>query len=338
MKFVDEAIIKVQAGAGGNGCLSFRREKFIPFGGPNGGNGGKGGDAYLIADERINTLIDFRHHHHFIAQRGESGRGKLQSGKSGQDLYIPVPVGTEAWELETGDFFGDLTTPKQTLLVAKGGRYGLGNAHFKSSTNRAPRKFTKGELGEELSLRLELKLLADVGLLGLPNAGKSTFTRQISAANPKVASYPFTTLYPSLGVVRVGFDQSFVIADIPGIIEGASQGTGLGIQFLKHLSRTRLLIHLVDILPDQADPITNIQTILKELEQFSPKLANQEQWLVFNKIDLLPETELRDLCKNVCTHLSWQNPVYYISSVTGQGCQSLITAIMAYLETASAEN
>ncbi|CAB1277519.1 Obg family GTPase CgtA [Candidatus Nitrosacidococcus tergens] len=338
MKFVDEAIIKVQAGAGGSGCLSFRREKFIPFGGPDGGNGGKGGNAYLIADERINTLIDFRHRRHFIAQRGENGRGRLQSGKNGQDLYIPVPVGTEAWELETGDFFGDLTTSKQTLLVAKGGRYGLGNAHFKSSTNRAPRKFTKGELGEELSLRLELKLLADVGLLGLPNAGKSTFTRQISAANPKVASYPFTTLYPNLGVVRVGLDQSFVIADIPGIIEGASQGTGLGIQFLKHLSRTRLLIHLVDILPDQADLITNIQTIAKELEQFSLKLANQEQWLVFNKIDLLSEAELRDLCKNICTHLSWQKPVYYISSVTGQGCQSLIAAIMAYLETVSAKN
>ncbi|MGR6034600.1 MAG: Obg family GTPase CgtA [Candidatus Nitrosoglobus sp.] len=334
MKFIDEAIIKVQAGAGGNGCLSFRREKFVPFGGPDGGNGGKGGSAYLIADENINTLVDFRHRHHFRAQRGENGRGRLQAGKSGEDLYIHVPVGTEAWEANTGDLFGDLTQPQQTLLVAKGGAYGLGNAHFKSSTNRAPRRVTKGKPGEELALRLELKLLADIGLLGLPNAGKSTFIRQVSAANPKVADYPFTTLHPHLGVVSIAPDRSFVMADIPGIIKGAAQGAGLGLRFLKHLSRTRLLLHLVDAFPAEPtiDPAASALTIQRELQQFSSELAQREQWLVLNKVDLIPSSEQAAHCQEICTRLAWQGPIYQISALTGRGCQSLIHAIMQYLE------
>lgn len=334
MKFIDEAIIKVQAGAGGNGCLSFRREKFIPFGGPDGGNGGTGGSAYLIANENINTLADFRYQHHFHAQRGENGRGRLQAGKSGEDLYIHVPVGTEAWEADTGDLFGDLTRPQQTLLIAKGGARGLGNACFKSSTNRAPRRITKGKPGEELALRLELKLLADVGLLGLPNAGKSTFIRQVSAANPKVADYPFTTLYPHLGVVNIASDRSFVMADIPGIIEGAAQGAGLGIRFLKHLSRTRLLLHIIDVVPtDPAiDPVINAFTIQKELEQFNPALAQREQWLVLNKIDLIPSLDQAAYYQEIRTCLAWQKPIYQISALTGKGCQLLTHAIMQYLE------
>jgi GTP-binding protein len=334
MKFIDEAIIKVQAGAGGNGCLSFRREKFIPFGGPDGGNGGKGGSAYLIADENINTLVDFRHRRDFRAQRGENGRGRLKAGKSGEDLYIRVPVGTEAWEVDTGDLFGDLTQPQQTLLVAKGGAYGLGNAHFKSSTNRAPRRITKGKPGEEQALRLELKLLADVGLLGLPNAGKSTFIRQVSAATPKIADYPFTTLHPHLGVVSIAPDRSFVMADIPGIIEGAAQGAGLGLRFLKHLSRTRLLLHLVDAFPVEPaiDPVVNVRTIQRELQQFSSELAQREQWLVLNKIDLIPRSEQVARCQEICDRLAWQGPIYQISALTGKSCQPLIHAVMQRLE------
>lgn len=329
MKFVDEATIKVRAGAGGNGCLSFRREKFIPLGGPDGGNGGSGGNAYLIADEGINTLVDFRHQRLFYAQRGENGRGRLQSGKSGEDLYVQVPVGTEVWDSETKELLGDLTRQEQTLLVAKGGSRGLGNACFKSSTNRAPRKTTKGKSGEERTLRLELKLLADVGLLGLPNAGKSTFIRHVTSATPKIADYPFTTLYPHLGVVSIDPNHSFVIADIPGIIEGAAQGAGLGLRFLKHLSRTHLLLHLVDA---STDPVASARTVQRELERFSAKLAQQDQWLVLNKIDLIPLAEQARYCREIVNQLAWQGPVYQISALTGASCQSLIQAAMHYVE------
>jgi GTPase len=334
MKFVDEATIQVQAGAGGNGCLSFRREKFIPFGGPDGGDGGNGGSIYLLADESINTLVDFRHQRHFRAQRGEDGRGRLQTGKSGENLYIRAPIGTEAWDADTGELLGDLTHNQQTLLVAKGGNHGLGNARFKSSVNRAPRKTTLGKPGEARTLRLELKLLADVGLLGLPNAGKSTFMRQLSAATPKVASYPFTTLYPHLGVVRADPEHSFVMADVPGIIEGAAHGAGLGIRFLKHLSRTRLLLHLVDISPfDSAeDPVTSVHTVQTELQRFSSELAQREQWLVLNKIDLIPPAEQAERCQEIVSRLTWSGPVYPISAFTGAGCEPLKQAIMRHLE------
>lgn len=334
MKFIDEAIIKVQAGAGGNGCLSFRREKFIPFGGPDGGNGGKGGSAYLIADENINTLVEFRHRRHFRAQRGENGRGRLQAGKNGEDLYIRVPIGTEVWEAGTGDLFGDLTQPQQTLLIAKGGTHGLGNAHFKSSTNRAPRRITKGRPGEEQTLRLELKLLADIGLLGLPNAGKSTFIRQVSAANPKIANYPFTTLHPHLGVVSIAPDRSFVMADIPGIIAGAAQGAGLGLRFLRHLSRTRLLLHLVDAFPVEPaiDAVASVRTVQGELQQFSLELARREQWLVLNKVDLIPHSKQIAHCQEISDRLAWKGPIYQISALTGEGCQPLICAVMQHLE------
>jgi GTPase len=334
MKFVDEATIQIQAGAGGNGCLSFRREKFIPFGGPDGGDGGNGGSIYLLADKSINTLVDFRHQRHFRAQRGEDGRGRLQTGKSGEDLYIRAPIGTEVWDADTGELLGDLTHHQQTLLVAKGGNHGLGNARFKSSVNRAPRKTTLGKPGEARTLRLELKLLADVGLLGLPNAGKSTFMRQLSAATPKVASYPFTTLYPHLGVVRADSEHSFVMADVPGIIEGAAHGAGLGIRFLKHLSRTRLLLHLVDISPfDSAeDPVTSVHTVQTELQRFSSELAQREQWLVLNKIDLIPPAEQAERCQEIVNRLTWSGPVYPISAFTGAGCEPLKQAIMRHLE------
>lgn len=329
MKFVDQAVINVLAGTGGDGCLSFRREKFIPRGGPDGGKGGEGGSIYLVAEEGINTLVDFRHKRHFRARRGENGRGRLQAGKSGQDLYIQVPVGTEVWESETGELLGDLARHRQTLLVAKGGHHGVGNASFKSSTNRAPRKTTQGGAGETRSLRLELKLLAEVGLLGLPNAGKSTLIRHASSATPKVADYPFTTLYPHLGVVSIDPDRSFVMADIPGIIEGAAQGAGLGLQFLKHLSRTRLLLHVVDA---TADPIAGVRTIQRELSRFSEELARQDQWLVLNKTDLTPPAEQAEHCRAMASHLGWQGPVYPISALTGAGCRSLIHAVMQYVE------
>lgn len=329
MKFVDEATIRVQAGAGGSGCLSFRREKFIPFGGPDGGNGGNGGSIYLMADEGINTLVDFRHQRHLRADRGENGRGCLQAGKSGGDLYIQVPVGTEVWDSDTGELLGDLTRHQQTLLVAKGGSHGLGNARFKSSTNRAPRKTTKGKPGEERALRLELKLLADVGLLGLPNAGKSTLLRQASSATPKVADYPFTTLYPHLGVVTADPDHSFVMADIPGIIEGAAQGAGLGLHFLKHLRRTHLLLHLVDV---STDPVASVRIVQRELQRFSAELAKLDQWLVLNKIDLIPVAEQAMRCQETVNRLAWQGPVYQISALTSVGCQPLVHAAIQYLQ------
>lgn len=334
MKFVDEAKIKVLAGAGGNGALSFRREKYIPFGGPDGGDGGDGGDVYLIADTQVNTLIDFRYKRHFKAERGENGGGRLCSGARGEDLIIKVPVGTEAWDDDTDELIGDLTEPGRKLLVAKGGWHGLGNARYKSSVNRAPRQTTDGTPGEERSLRLEMKLLADVGLLGLPNAGKSTFISQVSAAQPKVANYPFTTLYPNLGVVTLKDVRSFVIADVPGLVEGAAEGAGLGMQFLRHLTRTRLLLHLVDMAPlnvDQ-DPVESVQTINRELEQYSEALGSQEQWLVLNKMDLVPEDIRDELCQEVIDRLGWQGKVYRISGQTGEGCDALCDDVMAYLE------
>jgi GTP-binding protein len=334
MKFVDEAKIKVMAGAGGNGCLSFRREKFIPFGGPDGGDGGDGGDVYLIADQQVNTLIDFRYQRHFKAERGEHGRGRLCSGARGEDLIIKVPIGTEAWDDDTDELIGDLTEAGQKLMVAKGGWHGLGNARYKSSINRAPRQTSNGTPGEERNLRLEMKLLADVGLLGLPNAGKSTFISQVSAAQPKVANYPFTMLYLNLGVVTLKDVRSFVIADVPGLVEGAADGAGLGIQFLRHLTRTRLLLHLVDMAPADVkqDPVESVQTINKELERYSEALGSQEQWLVLNKMDLVPEDIREELCQEVIDRLGWQGKVYRISGQSGEGCGALCDDVMAYLE------
>jgi GTP-binding protein len=334
MKFVDEAKIKVMAGAGGNGCLSFRREKFIPFGGPDGGDGGDGGDVYLLADTQVNTLIDFRYQRHFKAERGEHGRGRLCSGARGEDLIIKVPVGTEAWDDDTNELIGDLTEAGNKLLVAKGGWHGLGNARYKSSINRAPRQTSDGTPGEERNLRLEMKLLADVGLLGLPNAGKSTFISQVSAAQPKVADYPFTTLYPNLGVVTLKDVRSFVIADVPGLVEGAAEGAGLGIQFLRHLTRTRLLLHLVDMAPVdvEQDPVESVKTINRELERYSEALGSQDQWLVLNKMDLVPEDIREELCSEVIDRLGWQGKVYRISGQSGEGCDQLCEDVMAYLE------
>lgn len=334
MKFVDEAKITVSAGGGGNGCLSFRREKYIPFGGPDGGDGGDGGDLYLIADKQVNTLIDFRYKRTYKAQRGEHGRGKLCSGAHGEDLYIKVPVGTEAWDDDTDELIGDLVNEGDTLLVAKGGWHGLGNARYKSSTNRAPRQTSDGTPGEERHLRLEMKLLADVGLLGLPNAGKSTFIRQVSAAQPKVADYPFTTLHPNLGVVTMRDVRSFVIADVPGLVEGAAEGAGLGIQFLKHLTRTRLLLHMVDMAPvdSKQDPVESVLTINRELENYSEALGSQPQWLVLNKIDLIPEDIREEMCQEVLERLNWQGKVFRVSGNSGEGCDELCEQIMDYLD------
>jgi len=334
MKFVDEAIITVSAGSGGNGCLSFRREKYIPFGGPDGGDGGDGGDLYLIADKQVNTLIDFRYKRHYKAERGEHGRGKLCSGSRGEDLYVKVPIGTEAWDDDTEELIGDLTNDGDILLVAKGGWHGLGNARYKSSTNRAPRQTSDGTPGEERHLRLEMKLLADIGLLGLPNAGKSTFIRQVSAAQPKVANYPFTTLYPNLGVVTMKDVRSFVIADVPGLVEGAAEGAGLGIQFLKHLTRTRLLLHMVDMAPADVkqDPVESVQTINQELEHYSDALGSQDQWLVLNKMDLVPEDIREELCQEVLERLDWKGKVFRVSGQSGEGCDQLCAEIMDYLD------
>ncbi len=333
MKFVDEAFVRVQAGDGGNGCVGFRREKYIPFGGPDGGDGGDGGSVYFVADENLNTLIDFRFNRDFRAERGQNGSGANCTGKSGDDLYVRVPVGTSVIDQDTEELIGDLVRPGQKLMVAKGGWHGLGNTRFKSSTNRAPRKATPGTPGEVRRLHLELKVLADVGLLGLPNAGKSTFIRSVSSAKPKVADYPFTTLYPNLGVVKVDYERSFVIADVPGLIEGASEGAGLGIQFLKHLSRTRLLLHLVDVAPfDESDPVDNAKKIATELARFSPELAARERWLVLNKIDLLPPEEVDGRCDEIVRALDWQGPVFRIAAISKQGTQALTFKVMGFLE------
>ena len=334
MKFVDEATIKLEAGNGGNGCLSFRREKYIPRGGPDGGDGGDGGHIYFVADTGLNTLADFRFKRVFRAEHGQKGMGSNCTGKSGEDLYVRVPVGTIVYDADTEEFMGDLVTAGQTLLVAKGGVHGLGNTRFKSSTNRAPRRTTDGTPGEIRNLFLELKVLADVGLLGLPNAGKSTLIRAVSAAHPKVADYPFTTLIPNLGVVRVDEDKSFVIADIPGLIEGAAEGAGLGVQFLKHLARTRLLLHLIDVLPDDdaADPVEDAKTIVNELKKYNEELYSKDRWLVLNKIDLLPAETRQETCDQIVQALHWQGPVYFISAVAKQGTQALMYDIMDHMQ------
>ncbi|MCP4695756.1 MAG: GTPase ObgE [Gammaproteobacteria bacterium] len=334
MKFVDEAVIEIIAGKGGDGCQSFRRERFIPFGGPDGGDGGNGGNIYLLADSGLNTLVDFRYSRIFKSENGGAGRGKQRTGKAGKDVYIKVPVGTQISNLETQEHAGDLTAHGQSLLAAKGGWHGLGNLRFKSSTNQAPRQFTKGQAGETRKLKLELRVLADVGLLGLPNAGKSTFIRAVSAARPKVAEYPFTTLYPNLGMVQVSPYQSFVIADIPGLIEGASEGAGLGIRFLKHLSRTRLLLHLVDVAPlsEQDSPVEDALRIVRELEKYSPELAARERWLVLNKTDLIAPEEQQRHCRAIVEALNWQGPVFEISAISGKGCQPVCNRIMDWLE------
>ena len=333
MKFIDEALIRVEAGDGGNGCVSFRREKYIPKGGPDGGDGGDGGDVYLIADENLNTLIDYRFEKRFAAERGENGRSANCTGHRGKDISLRVPVGTRAIDNDTKEVLGDLTKHGAKMLVAKGGYHGLGNTRFKSSVNRAPRQKTNGTPGEKRDLQLELMLLADVGMLGLPNAGKSTFIRAVSAAKPKVADYPFTTLVPSLGVARVDANRSFVIADIPGLIEGASEGAGLGIRFLKHLERCRVLIHLVDIAPiDESDPADNIAVIETELFQYSEKLADKPRWLVFNKIDTISDEDAQQRAQNITEHLGWEDDYYLISAATGKNVLPLTRDIMDFIE------
>jgi GTP-binding protein len=333
MKFVDEAVIKVEAGDGGNGCVSFRREKFIPKGGPDGGDGGDGGHVYLIADSGLNTLVDFRHKRHHRAERGQNGMSRQMTGHKGESLSIKVPVGTRVHDADTEEFIGEVMAHGDELLVARGGYHGLGNIHFKSSTNRAPRQSTHGTPGERRSLHLELVLLADVGLLGLPNAGKSSLITALSSARPKVADYPFTTLYPNLGVVRVGTDRSFVIADIPGVIEGAAEGAGLGIQFLKHLSRTRLLLHLVDMAPmDGSSPAESVRCILAEVEKFGRDLAGRERWLVLTKRDLLDDQEFAARREALLEELAWSGQVFAISSITRRGLDELVQALAAHLE------
>ncbi|MGP9799721.1 Obg family GTPase CgtA [Rheinheimera sp. NSM] len=338
MKFVDEAIIRVEAGNGGNGIISFLREKFISKGGPNGGDGGDGGDVYLVADENLNTLVDYQFEKFHRAEPGEKGGSVNCTGKRGKDLELRVPVGTRAIDVDTDEALGDLTRAGQRLRVAKGGWHGLGNARFATSTNRAPRKKTNGTPGEIRNLRLELLLLADVGLLGLPNAGKSTLIRAVSAAKPKVADYPFTTLVPNLGVVRVESHRSFVIADIPGLIEGAADGAGLGIQFLKHLERCRLLLHVIDVLPaDGSDPAENAVTIVQELAKYSKKLAGKPRWLVFNKLDLVMDDELDEVIAQVTAALEWDGPVFKIAAASRTNTERLAADILNYIELLPAE-
>ena len=333
MKFVDEVEIRVEAGDGGSGVVSFRREKFVPDGGPDGGDGGDGGSVHIQADENLNTLIDYQFERFHKAERGTNGAGRNMTGKKGEDLTLKVPVGTRIVDVDTDESLGDLTQHGQKIIVAKGGFHGLGNTRFKSSTNRAPRKKTLGTPGEIRNLRLELLLLADVGLLGLPNAGKSTFIRSVSAAKPKVADYPFTTLVPNLGVVRPSQNQSFVIADIPGLIEGAAEGAGLGIRFLKHLERCRVLLHIIDIMPvDGSDPVENALTILGELERYSPELAAKPRWLVFNKIDLLLDEEVDAICAEIAEELEAQT-TYKISAFNKLGTEKLCFDIVQLLET-----
>lgn len=333
MKFVDEVSIRVKAGDGGNGCMSFRREKFIENGGPNGGDGGDGGSIFMIADENLNTLVDYRYTRHFDAERGSNGGSADCTGKKGEEMVLRVPVGTTVIDASTQEIIGDLTKAGQRLLVAMGGWHGLGNTRFKSSTNRAPRQTTPGKPGDQRDLKLELKVLADVGLLGLPNAGKSTFIRSVSAAKPKVADYPFTTLIPNLGVVSVDRWKSFVVADIPGLIEGASGGAGLGIRFLKHLARTRLLLHLVDMAPlDESSAPDAAEIIVNELVKFSPSLAERDRWLVLNKCDQILEEEHEARVKEIVDRLEWTGPVYVISAIAKEGTEQLSRDIMRYLE------
>jgi len=329
MKFVDEAEIVAEAGRGGSGALSFRREKYIERGGPDGGDGGHGGSVYLQADPGLNTLVDFRFQPRYRAQAGQAGQSRNCTGRGGDDLIVKVPVGTTVIDVDTEELIADLKDPDQPVMVAKGGFHGLGNTRFKSSTNRAPRKTTKGTPGEIRKLQLQLRLVADVGLLGLPNAGKSTLIRAVSAATPKVANYPFTTLVPNLGVVSLGMERSFVMADIPGLIEGASEGAGLGFRFLKHLSRTRLLLHLVDVLPmDQEDPVETAVKIAAELAKFSPTLAAKDRWLVLNKIDIIEPEALAEIKARMREALNWEGKIYEISGINGQGCDELCNALM----------
>ena len=332
MKFVDEASILVVAGDGGNGCVSFRREKYIPKGGPDGGDGGDGGDVWMEADENLNTLIDYRFEKSFRAERGQNGASRDCTGKRGKDVTIKVPVGTRVIDQGTGETMGDMTKHGQRLLVAKGGWHGLGNTRFKSSVNRTPRQKTNGTPGDKRELLLELMLLADVGMLGMPNAGKSTFIRAVSAAKPKVADYPFTTLVPSLGVVRMDNEKSFVVADIPGLIEGAAEGAGLGIRFLKHLERCRVLLHLIDIDPiDGTDPVENARIIISELEKYSQDLAAKPRWLVFNKIDLLDKAEAEEKAKAIAEALGWEDKYYLISAASGLGVKDLCWDVMTFI-------
>jgi len=333
MKFVDEARITVDAGKGGNGCVSFRREKFIPKGGPDGGDGGDGGSVYLEADENANTLVDYRYTRRFRAENGRPGSGRNCTGAKGEDIVLKVPVGTTAIDDDTAEVLGDLTAHGDRLLVAQGGYHGIGNTRYKSSVNQAPTQFKPGQIGESRNLKLELKVLADVGLLGMPNAGKSTFIRSVSAATPKVADYPFTTLVPNLGVVSIEQHRSFVIADIPGLIEGASEGAGLGTRFLKHLVRTHLLLHIVDMAPfDESEPAEKVEAISRELENFSPGLARRDRWLVLNKLDLIPEEEREQRCQEVLERLQWDGPVYRIAAINREGTHKLVCDIMEYIE------
>lgn len=334
MKFIDEAKIEVIAGNGGNGVASFNREKFKPFGGPDGGDGGKGGSIWAIADNNVNTLIDFHYIKVYRAKNGENGRGSDCYGKGAEDIVLRMPVGTIITDRNTGTVIADLVENGQKQLLAKGGEGGWGNIHFKSSTNRAPRQKTDGKPGERLELQLELKVLADVGLLGMPNAGKSTLISAVSNARPKIADYPFTTLQPNLGVVRIGHEKSFVIADIPGLIEGAAEGAGLGHQFLRHLQRTRLLLHVIDLAPfdETADPVSGARALIAELEKYDPELAKKPRWLVVNKLDLIPDEERNEKVRDLVSHLGWEGPVFEISAYTKVGCAELMEAIYRYFE------
>ena len=334
MKFIDEAVIQVLAGKGGDGSASFRREKFIPRGGPDGGDGGHGGSIIAVADRNINTLVDYRFARMHRAKKGENGHGSDRYGKGADDILLRMPVGTVITNIATGEVIADLNHHQQKTMLAKGGAGGIGNLHFKSSTNRAPRQFTFGEPGQEFDLKLELKVLADVGLLGLPNAGKSTLIRAVSAARPKVADYPFTTLHPNLGMVRVDQNRSFVMADIPGLIEGAAEGAGLGHRFLKHLARTRLLLHLVDIAPvdESINPVRDAKAIVKELMKYDESLYQKPRWLVLNKTDMLPEGDREKICKKFIRSLGWKGKTFIISALTNEGCKELTYAIMESLE------
>ena len=339
MKFVDEAKIKVIAGDGGNGCMSFRREKYIPRGGPDGGDGGDGGSIYLQATKDLNTLADFRHVRTYTAERGQNGMSRNCTGKKGDDLVVLVPVGTVARDIETEEIIADLTADGEQALIGKGGFHGLGNTRFKSSVNRAPRQTSHGTEGERRDLQLELRVLADVGLLGYPNAGKSTFIRAVSSARPKVANYPFTTLHPNLGVVSIEQHRSFVIADIPGLIEGASEGLGLGIRFLKHLDRTRLLLHIIDAAPiDGSDPAADAATLVNELAAYNPELAERDRWIVLNKLDLLPEDERSARCKEIIEALDWNGPVFEVSAISKQGTRKVCEHIMKQIESEAERN
>jgi len=340
VNFVDEALIEVVAGAGGNGAVSFRREKYVPRGGPDGGDGGRGGSIYAVADRNINTLIDYRYARVHRAKRGENGRGADQYGRGSNDIVLRVPVGTVITDVDSGTLVADLVSDGQRALIAKGGKGGLGNLHFKSSTNRAPRQSTPGEAGEQRSLKLELKVLADVGLFGMPNAGKSTLIRAISAARPRVADYPFTTVAPHLGMVRIDENRSFVVADIPGLIEGAAEGAGLGHRFLRHLQRTRLLLHVVDIAPldPEVDPVADARAIVRELKRYDPALHEKPRWLVLNKLDLVPADERDARIARFVKALRWKGPVFGVAAIRGEGCRALVYGVQEWLERRPADS